>query len=80
MEAGGALAVIAQPDVRIRRLLTVVPRHFQASVGRVQLGADDSCRRQVRMVASHRCTEQQCKRRLLIDQCVDGRNATSLVR
>jgi len=47
MEAHGALTVVTQPDVRVRRLFAVIPRHFQASARRVQLDVSDCDCRQV---------------------------------
>ena len=54
MKAHGALAVVPQPDVRIRRLLAVVPGHFQAAPRRIQPRLGDGDRRQVRMLVRHR--------------------------
>jgi len=53
VEAGRALAVISQPDVRVARLISVVPRHLQASVSRIQLRLGHSGRRQSRVVTGH---------------------------
>jgi len=59
MEAHRALAVVSQPDVRIRRLLPVIPGHFQASPGGIQVSLCDGHRRQARMVVGRRLAEQQ---------------------
>jgi len=58
METDRALAVVSQPDVRIGRLLTVVPRHLQAPVSRIQLRLRDRDCRQVRVVARYCWAEQ----------------------
>ena len=56
VEAVRALAVVAQPDVRVRRLLAVVPRHLQTALRRIQRRLDHGRRRQIRMVAGQRWT------------------------
>ena len=59
MEADRALAVVTQPDVRVRRLLAIIPRHVQSASGRVQLRPRDRHRGQTRVLVRRRLTEQQ---------------------